>query len=134
MKSEWLKFPITYGVSLLVGAYKAFVLMLMWNWFVTPIFHTESISFWQVLGLLWVVQLFVDGRSDDTTENWRWEKISLMLNACIPEHSREELMEELKQVNEGVWGEIGTKIFSHIVGYSFALALGWTLHSFFIGA
>lgn len=33
------KASVTFGMSLLVGAFKAFVLMLMWNWFVSPVFH-----------------------------------------------------------------------------------------------
>jgi hypothetical protein len=78
------------------------------------------------------VQLFVDGGRDDITENWRWEKLSLMLNACIPEHRREELTEELKEVNKGLWCQIGTKIFGNIVGYSFTLGLGWVLHTFMV--
>jgi hypothetical protein len=36
MKNEWTKLASTYVVSILVGGYKAFVRMLMWNWFVSP--------------------------------------------------------------------------------------------------
>ena len=35
MKNEWTKRASTYVVSTLVGGYEAFVLMLMWNWFVS---------------------------------------------------------------------------------------------------
>src|SRR5271156_2028519 len=34
------KGSLMFGVGLLVGAFKAFVLMVMWNWFVLPVFHT----------------------------------------------------------------------------------------------
>ena len=37
MKNEWTKLVSTYVVSILVGGYKAFVLMLMRNWFASPV-------------------------------------------------------------------------------------------------
>jgi len=109
------KMSITFAVSMLVGAFKAFVLMLMWNWFVSPVFHTESISFWQVLGLLWVVQLFVGATGENPAETLRWENLFLVLDACIPEHKNEELQEELKQKNEGIWGNWAFKFLGSLL-------------------
>lgn len=128
------KLSFTFAVSLLVGAFKAFVLMLMWNWFVSPVFHTESISFWQVLGLLWVVQLFVDNTSENPAETLRWENLFLVLDACVPEHKREEVREEVKQKNEGIWSQLGVHIFGQLTGYAVTLMLGWLVHTFFTGA
>lgn len=132
------KSSLTFAVSLLVGAFKAFVLMLMWNWFVSPVFHIESISFWQVLGLLWIVQLFVDSGSGSGSENpaetLRWDSLFLLLNACVPEHKNEELREELKLKTEGVWGQFGLHIFGRLVGYAVTLGLGWVVHTFFVAA
>ena len=134
MKNDWIKLITTYVVGILVGGYKAFVLMLMWNWFVSPVFHTGHISFWQVLGLLWVVQLFV---GEDSNENpaqaLRWENLFSILDFCVPEYKREELQEELKQRNEGIWGQLGIYIFGQAFGYTFTLGLEFLLHTFAIG-
>jgi len=120
-------------MSLLGGAFKAFVLMLMWNWFVSPVFHTGEISFWQTLGLLWVVQLFTGGESGQSpVETMRWENLFTIVTACVPEHKDAEVKEELKEKAEGVWGELGIYLFSHIGGYAFTLGFGWLVHTFFV--
>jgi hypothetical protein len=93
-----------------VGAYKAFVLMLMWKWFVSPVFHTESISFWQVLGLLWLVQLFV-GRSQNLDKERRWERLFAILHYCIPEDHKQWVRQEMQEHNEGTWTQLGIHIF-----------------------
>jgi hypothetical protein len=128
------KTSLTFAVSLLVGAFKAFVLMLMWNWFVSPVFHIESISFWQVLGLLWMVQLFVDSGSENPLEIFRWESLFLVLDACVPDHKNEELREELKQKNEGIWPQLGIQILGRVTSYAVTLGLGWVVHTFFVTA
>jgi putative transposase len=53
--------------------------MLMWNWFVSPVFHTGEIPFWQMLGLLWVVQLFVDRGAENPADSLRWGSLFLVL-------------------------------------------------------
>jgi hypothetical protein len=121
-------------VSLLVGAFKAFVLMLMWNWFVSPVFHLESISFWHVLGLLWMAQLFVDSGGENPLETLRWESLFLVLDACVPDHKNEELREELKQKNEGIWSQLGIQIFGRVTSYAVTLGLGWIVHTFSVTA
>jgi len=106
----------------------------MWNWFVSPVFHIESISFWQVLGLLWVVQLFVGDTGENPAEAVRWESLFLVLDACVPEHKTDELREELKQKNEGIWSQLAIHIFGQLTGYAVTLMLGWLVHTFLIGA
>ncbi len=130
------KTSLTFAVGLLVGAFKAFVLMLMWNWFVSPMFHIESISFWQVLGLLWIVQLFVDSGSgsENPAETLRWDSLFLLLNACVPEHKNEELRDELKQNTESLWGKLVIHIFAQLANYAVTLGLGWVVHTFFVSA
>jgi hypothetical protein len=129
------KAALAFGVSFLVGAFKAFALMLMWNWFVLPVFHTGEISFWQVLGLLWVVQLFVgDDARENPVEQSRWESLFLVVSACVPDHKDAEVKEELKQKTDGVWGQMGIHIASQLFSYAFTLGLGWLVHTFFAGA
>jgi hypothetical protein len=120
----------SFVVGIFVAAYRAFALMLMWNWFVSPVFHIESISFWQVLGLVWIVELFVGNAGENPVKTMRWENLLLVMDACIPEHRREELHEELKQKNEEVWSRLGIHVFAQLVGYTVTLALGWAVHTF----
>ena len=126
------KTSLTFAVSLLVGTFKAFVLMLMWNWFVSPLFHIDSISFWQVLGLVWIVQLFADSGSESPTDTLRWESLFLLLEACVPEHKTEELRDEVKQTTDRIWEKLGIHIFAQLVGYTVTLGLGWVVHAFFV--
>jgi hypothetical protein len=126
------KMSVTFAASMLSVAFKAFVLMLMWNWFVSPVFHTGSISFWQVLGLVWVVQLFVGDAIENPAEKLRWENLLLVLDACVPEHKNEELREELKEKNEGIWGQLGIYIVGQLAGSAVTLMLGWMVHAFFV--
>jgi hypothetical protein len=128
------KATLTFVVSLLVGAFKAFILMLMWNWFVSPVFHTGSITFWQVLGLLWLVQLFVGVKTDDPEKSQRWDNLFLVLNSCVPEHQREHVREAIKERRERIWADIGLHIFGQIFDYSFTLGLAWLVHTFFVAA
>jgi hypothetical protein len=123
-----MKTSLTFAVSLLVGVFKAFVLMSMWKWFVTPVFHMDYISFWQMLGLVWIVQLFANSGSENPAETLRWENLFLRLDACVPEHKSEELREELKQNASSIWRKFGIHIFAQLVGYTVTLGLGWVAH------
>jgi hypothetical protein len=132
--STFAKASLTFGASMFVGAFKAFALTLMWNWFVSPIFHTSNISFWEMLGLLWVVQLFVDkSYAQDPAEKIHWENLFLVLDACVPAEKREDLKADLKEKEGSIWSEVGGQIFGQLVGYAFTLGLGFLLHTFFIG-
>jgi hypothetical protein len=77
-----------------------------------------------MLGLLWVVQVFVgEGSGENPAHTMRWENLYLIVGACVPEHKNEDLNEELKQKSEGVWGEMGIYIFSQLFSYGFTM--GW---------
>jgi hypothetical protein len=127
------KGSLMFGVGLLVGAFKAFVLTVMWNWFVSPVFHTSEVSFWEMLGLLWVVQLFVDKTYDDNpATKLQWENLFLILDTCVPVERREDLKLQLQEKNEEIWTEIGAKIFGSLAGSAFVLGLGFAVHTFFM--
>jgi hypothetical protein len=131
--SELAKVILSFVVSIFVGAYRAFALMLMWNWFVSPVFHTDHILFWEVLGLLWLVELFVGNRTgDNPAKTARWESLFLILDSCVPEHKREELQEDLKQKNEEIWSKLGLHLIGQLAGTTITVALGWTVHTFLI--
>lgn len=128
------KAALTFGVSILIAAYKAFVLMLMWNWFVSPVFHSGNITFWQVLGLLWLVQLFIDtGAENSPDKTVQWENLFLILDACVPEEKREEIRAAVaNQNNQGIWGQIGMYLGSQFLGSTLTLVLGLAVHTFLV--
>ncbi len=84
--------------------------------------------------LLWVVQLFVDRGAENPADNLRWESLFLVLDTAVPADKREDLNQELKDKNEGIWAQVGFHIFGQLVGYVVTLALGSVLHTFFVGA
>ena len=115
-----------WAVGTIVGLYKAFILMHLWNWFVAPVFHLQEISFLLMLGLLWTISLLTDRA--DTGEEKRWKVMHLILDKCVPEHRRDELTEELKAETDSVWFETSMTMFASCVGYTATLALGWFVH------
>jgi hypothetical protein len=44
-------------VSMLLSAYIAFLLQVMWGWFVVPQFGVGPLNFWAGWGMLWMIAL-----------------------------------------------------------------------------
>jgi hypothetical protein len=132
MQSDHKKLAYTFVAGLFVGAFRAFVLMLMWNWFVSPVFHTANISFWQVLGLLWLVQVFVGEGEEDLDENRRWERLFAILHYCIPDDQKQWVKQEMDEHNDRIWVQFGMKLFNSVQGLAVTLVLGWLVHAFLV--
>jgi hypothetical protein len=132
MASEVWKFLRTFTIGLLVGFYKAFVLMFLWNWFVPRILHVEEVSFWQMLMLLWIVHLIVGYLGDDTVNEMRWERLFLVVTLGVPQDQQEYAREELSVMNQEVWSRLGISCLAHIVEYTITLGLGWAVHGFLV--
>ena len=47
-------------VGTIVGLFKAFVLMNLWNWFVVPAFRIPEISYLLMLGVFWTIGLMTE--------------------------------------------------------------------------
>ena len=116
-------------VGLVVSLYTTFVVQNLWNWFVVPTFYASSISFWGMFGLLLLVSL-LGGRGEEFAAEQRWKSVITVLDACIPEGKRETLEEALDQQAEGVWVEVGLKIFERLLGSTLTLVIGWGIHAF----
>jgi hypothetical protein len=115
-----------FGVSTLVGLYTTFVLVMLWDWFVSPAFHVAEISFWVMFGLNLLVGLF---REDNDVENeTRFKTIMTLLDSCVPEHKRAELREELNELGKQVWSNAGISIVARIAVNTFTLGLGFLVH------
>jgi hypothetical protein len=120
------KFILLYGVSMTVGLYTTFVLVVLWDWFAVPAFHVNEIGFWIMYGLTMTSGL-LRGGSDIETES-RHKVLLVVLDGCVPDHKRQQVNEELEGLTEGMWWQAGTKVFGQVVGNSLTLALGFVIH------
>src|SRR3989442_6521097 len=121
------KYAIHCIIALLGGVFSAFVLMNLWNWFVTTVFHVSEISFLQVLGLSLVIQLFT-GDHNQFGEKFKWDILMRMLEHCVPDDKKQALKEELKEVEEGFGLELGLMIFSQLSTTTAVLGFGFVIH------
>lgn len=121
------KFLLLYAVSVIVGVFTAFVLTILWSWFVVPAFHVDAVSFWVMYGLTLLIDLL---RSDgnDIEADHRHKVVAIMLDACVPAERREEVMEQLTEFTKQIWYEAGWKLFGKLLGNSMALGLGFVVH------
>jgi len=85
MKVVLLK-VLTVGIT---SFYTAFVLKCFWHWFVVPTLYVRDISVFQMLGLVWMVQLLTDRHSIFDDE--RWKEMTATLKFCVPEEKRDGL-------------------------------------------
>lgn len=125
-----MKFAKYLLAGLLIGVFRAFVLLNLWNWFVTVVFHVSEISFLQVYGLSLVIQLFSPGADggDKVEENVRWGIAMRALELCIPEGKMQDYTLAMKEMEGNVWTDMGIWIFSQLLGLAFALAFGFVIH------
>lgn len=121
------KFLLLYAVSVIVGLFTAFVLTVLWSWFVVPAFHVDAVSFWVMYGLILLIDLL---RSDgnDVEADQRHKIVAIMLDACVPAERRAEVMEQLTEFTEQIWYEAGWKLFGKLLGNAMALGLGFVVH------
>jgi hypothetical protein len=120
-------FILLYGVSMVVGLYTTFVLTVLWDWFVVPAFHLSAISFWVMYGLTLLISLFRSAGSDIEAEH-RHKIVAAMLDACVPDDKREQVMEQLQEFTEEIWYQAGWKVFGQIITNSIALGIGFVVH------
>ena len=121
------KFLLFYAVSILVGLFTAFVLTVLWGWFVVPTFSVAPVSFWVMYGLTLLVGLLrMD--SNDTEAEHQHKVVAVMLDACVPAERREEVREELTEFAGQIWYELGWKLFGKAAGIAFNLAVGFFVH------
>jgi hypothetical protein len=120
--------PIALLVGLPIGLYTAFVAQCYWNWFAAPALRLPEISFLQMLGLWWMIDLLIirpskgDGRA--------WELLASITELCVPPERQREMegMRTADPVMEFIWGI--SRAFNTIIGNTLMLALGFGLHLF----
>jgi hypothetical protein len=125
--SFWKWFGVVL-VGLPIGCYTAFVAACYWNWFAVPVLHVSNVSFLQMLGILWLIQVITGRPSDNDTQ--RWVVTLSMIELCVPPDKLAAL-EELKTPNplagfvEGFSMAVG-----QVISNTLMLALGFALHLF----
>jgi len=61
----------------------------------------------------------------------RWVIAMAVLDACVPEEKQAEVQEDIKQytADDGIWGDVGSIVYRQIAGNTFALGIGWVIHT-----
>jgi hypothetical protein len=110
-----------------VGLFTAFVLTVLWSWFVVPTFHVDAVSFWVMYGLTLLIDL-LRSEGNDVEADHRHKVVAIMLDACVPLERRKEVMEQLTAFTDQIWYELGWRLFSRLLGNAMVLGLGFIVH------
>jgi hypothetical protein len=115
-------------LGLVMSLYITFVMQTLWNWFVPSVLHADSISYWNMYGLLLIVTV-VKMRNASTGEAGELYRAKIMLEACLPDEKREETMRAIEKE------DIGSKMLRYADGFKLLgatvwLAIGFAVHAF----
>jgi hypothetical protein len=91
----WKKPLAQFFVTILMQFYTAFVVMNLWNWFVTRAVHAPSIGYLTVYALLLIVQLF--RALPRQSEELKCKRLMIMLDACVRDSQRGAMADELRE-------------------------------------
>ncbi len=124
MKTLLLKWLGLLLITLPVSLYTAFVAQCFWNWFAVPTLHVSSVSFLEMLGLLWLVQLLTSrpSGSDDS----HWGLLASLIELCVPAEKQKELADLSSPFS--VFIEECSAVFGQVAGNTVMLVLGFVLH------
>ena len=118
---------VLYAANMTVGLFTAFVLTVLWSWFVVPAFHVDAVSFWVMYGLTMLVDL-VRFQGNDSDADKKHEVVAVMLDACVPANRRDEVNEQLTTFSERMWYDAGWKVFGRLLTNVLTLGLGFVVH------
>ena len=113
-------------VGLLVAVYTAFVSMCLWNWFATRAFHASELSFFEMLGLVWLLQVLFRSVGQDSESQWR--TLWTVLDILVPETKRDAHAAAMKELEKGVWVQAAASTIGQVVGNTAVFELGFGLH------
>jgi len=127
MKQSIWKWFVGWFVALAVGCYTAFVAANFWDWFAVPVLHVSSVSFLQMLGLMWLISLFTGGYS--SFDDPRWKILGFTVELCVPDEKRQDLKEFMDSMPFIIRLDTALKVFGQLAGNTFMLAAGFALHT-----
>lgn len=119
-------------IAFITGFYTTFVLQIFWNWFVIPVLHVPTISFWEMYGLTLIMSLFVKQHKNELVDENRWVFLTAFLNACVPEDKKDNIMEFIDKKSKNTWGVVSVSVFERVWGDTEKLFFGWCIHSMLI--
>ena len=62
MLNEWVLLLIEIIIAVVAGAFEAYIVMWVWNFFMAGIFHFATITFWPAFGLMVVCNILFKSR------------------------------------------------------------------------
>ena len=121
------KVLVLFVPALGVGAYTAFVAMCMWNWFAVSALHVSEITYFQMLGLMWLINLFTINQNKDEI---KWQTLLITVDYCVPDEKREAVNADLKEFDDNTWMLVGGQIIGTLIASTLTLILGFILYHF----
>jgi len=121
-----MKLGIALLVGLLVGIYTAFVSMCLWNWFATRAFRVPQLSFFEMLGLVWLLQVLFGSVGQDSEPHWRM--LWTVLDKLVPGDRRDAYAAAMKGLEQDAWTHAAVGAIGQVVGNTVMLGLGFGLH------
>jgi hypothetical protein len=112
-----------------LSLYLTFVLQTVWNWFAAPALHFDSISYWNMYGLLLITTL-VRLRNSDVQEAQHILKVTTMVEACLPEARRAETMRLLEEGTVAKMLRPAVINGMRVLGAPAWLVIGFMVHTF----
>lgn len=122
-----IKYILPWVVAFIVGIYTSFVAMCMWNWFAVQALNAPSVSFLQMLGLIWLINILFNQHDN---QEGRWKILFTSIELCVPQEKQGLLSDAMNEIKENFWIDLWGKIAGQFIGNTLTLVLGFILHSF----
>ena|ERR1017187_9531624 len=128
MKQSFWKWTGILLTGMVVGCYTAFVAENYWNWFVVPALHASEVSFLEMLGMIWLLQL-ITSRST-TMEDGKWKVLASAVELCVPAEKQEELAALTENSTLDAFLQGFSQVFGQLFSNTLMLGAGFVLHLF----
>ena len=122
MKTAWM-----FGAGFVASVYAAFVSMCMWNWFATRALHVPEISFFEMLGLIWLIRLLT---FSGDSESYQWAMVWAVVEAAVSDEKRKAVEKTRQGFTESK--TLLTFSIAQLSGNTVTLVLGFLLHTFLV--
>ena len=91
--------------------------------------HASSVSFLEMLGLIWLLQLVIPSRSA-SRDDPRWRLLFSAVELCIPAEKHKEVAELIEGDPLNKFLEVSSEVFGQIASNTLMLGPGFVLHVF----
>ena len=115
-------------MAIIAGFYTTFALQTLWNWFISTTFNLQSISYWQMYGILLFAYLIFGGVKDIMLSK-RLDVVLEVVSTCVPKEKQDALNESLERKSEDIWESFGI-VLGQIIVNTLILIIGLAVHIF----